>query len=111
MANDLVASDTSQGWSSIRYASSLGKFLSIFINHYSPSGWQNNSLRAFDPVSLTVEQLHPKDVPNAPMDRDNHDMIYNPFVDQVWILPGHSVLDVQAAAANKDVPPSYGAVG
>jgi hypothetical protein len=111
--HELVASDTSQGWSSIRYVPSLRRFLSIFINHYSPGGWQDNSLRAFDPETSTVEYLHPKDVPGAPQDRDNHQMLYVPRLDQVWIISGSGglVLDVAAAYAARDVPPSYGAVG
>lgn len=34
-----VVSDVGQGWSSTNYVPSLGKFLAIFVNHYSPGGY------------------------------------------------------------------------
>ncbi len=70
-----VVRDVGQGWCSTNYVPSLGKFLAIFVNHYSPGGYQDNSLRAFDPATNTIEYIHPKDVPGAPRDRDNHNML------------------------------------
>ena len=108
-----VASDIGQGWSSTNYIPSLGKFLAIFVNHYSPSGYQDNSLRAFDPATNTIQYIHPKNAPGAPQDRDNHNMLYNPFTKKIWIVSGdnHLVLDVASAWANRNVAPGYGAVG
>lgn len=107
-----VVSDAGQGWCSVRYVKTLKKFLAMFVNHYSPSGYQNNSLRAFDPATNKIEVIHPKDVPGTPTDRNNHNMIYNPFTNQVWMSGGsHVVLDVAKAYENRTTPPSYGAVG
>jgi hypothetical protein len=109
---ELVARDVGQGWCSVEYVPTLERFLTIFVNHYSPGGYQDNSLRAFDPVTGEVEYIHPKDVPGAPMDRDNHQMVYNPTHDEMWVfMVGGVVLDVQSAWDNRDVAPSFGAVG
>lgn len=107
---DFVAWDVTQGWSSTRYLPSLGKFVAIFVNHYSPDGYQNNSLRAFDPVAETVEYLHPKDVAGAPIDRNNHEMFFVAVRDEIWVSMPWSVLDISEAVANADLPESYGAV-
>ncbi len=108
-----VVSDVGQGWCSTNYVPSLGKFLAIFVNHYSPGGYQDNSLRAFDPATNTIQYIHPKNVPGAPQDRDNHNMLYNPFTKKIWIVSGdnHLILDVASAWANRNVAPGYGAVG
>ena len=107
-----VVSDVGQGWSSTNYVPSLRKFLAIFVNHYSPGGYQDNSLRAFDPATNTIQYLHPKNAPGAPQDRDNHNMVYNPFTNKIWIVSGgNHVLNVASAWANRNVAPGYGAVG
>jgi len=107
-----VVSDVGQGWSSTNYVPSLGKFLAIFVNHYSPGGYQDNSLRAFDPATNTIQYLHPKNAPGAPQDRDNHNMLHNPFTKEIWIVSGgNHVLNLASAWANRNVAPRYGAVG
>jgi hypothetical protein len=109
--NNHVVNGVGQGWCSTNYVPHLQKFLAIFVNHYSPGGYQDNSLRAFDPATGTVEYLHPKDVPGAPRDRDNHNMLYNPFTREIWIIEvGGQICNVDTAYAYKDTPPSYGAV-
>jgi hypothetical protein len=109
--NNSVTRCVGQGWCSATYVPHLRKFLAIFVNHYSPGGYQDNSLRAFDPATGTVEYLHPKDVPGAPRDRDNHNMLYNPYTHEIWIMEsGGQICNVDTAYAYKDTPPSYGAV-
>ena len=107
-----VVNDAGQGWCSANYVPALKKFLAIFVNHYSPGGYQDNSLRAFDPVTNTIEIIHPKNVTGAPQDRDNHNMVYNPFTNQIWVYgAGGVIFDVAAGYAARNTAPNYGAAG
>jgi hypothetical protein len=111
--NDFVVSDLGQGWSSLSYVSSRRAFLTVFVNYYGSGGYHSNAMRAFDPTTGDVTELNPTDVPGAPADRSDHEMVYNPARDQLWVHFGnsHVIFDVPTGYANLGVAPSYAAVG
>jgi PKD repeat protein len=85
-------------FSHIWWATSINKML-VFYGNTSPC-CDPNSVRAFDPVTNTWEDLWPNGPFNGgPQTRDNHASFYIPRLDELWVWGG-SHLDNQPSVPN-----------